>query len=106
MWLFQAVRSLRNVSIRDASEARDRLRVIKGSRTRDRSNLRFRQPPKLIIIEAATSLENLRFPPGNRLAHLKGDRAGLHSIRVNDQFRVCFRWTETGADGVKITDYH
>lgn len=61
---------------------------------------------KLLMIEAATSLEDLRFPPGNRLELLKGDRAGLHSIRVNDQFRVCFGWTKTGADDLEITDYH
>jgi proteic killer suppression protein len=45
-------------------------------------------------------------PPGNRLEMLKGDRAGQHSIRVNDQFRICFRWTAAGAGDVKITDYH
>jgi len=51
-------------------------------------------------------LDDLRVPPGNRLEALKGDRAGQHSIRVNDQFRVCFRWTATGAEDVEIVDYH
>jgi proteic killer suppression protein len=51
-------------------------------------------------------LEDLRVPPGNRLEALKRDRAGQHSIRVNDQFRVCFRWTNTGAEDVEIVDYH
>ncbi|TIQ95279.1 MAG: plasmid maintenance system killer [Mesorhizobium sp.] len=48
----------------------------------------------------------LKVPPGNRLEALKGDRAGQYSIRINDQFRVCFRWTDGGADNVEITDYH
>jgi toxin HigB-1 len=51
-------------------------------------------------------LDDLRVPPGNRLEALKGDRAGQHSIRINDQFRVCFRWTAAGAEGVEIVDYH
>lgn len=61
---------------------------------------------KLTQLEAASTLEELRFPPGNRLEALKGDRAGQHSIRVNDQFRVCFRWDGNNADEVEITDYH
>ena len=56
--------------------------------------------------EAASTLDELRFPPGNRLEALRGDRAGRHSIRVNDQYRVCFRWTRQGATDVEITDYH
>ena len=50
--------------------------------------------------------DDLRVPPGNRLEALKGDRAGQHSIRVNDQYRVCFRWTAAGAQDVEIVDYH
>lgn len=61
---------------------------------------------KLTQLEAASSLEELRFPPGNRLEVLKGDRAGQHSIRINDQFRVCFRWDGNNAYEVEITDYH
>lgn len=61
---------------------------------------------KLDILDAATSLDNLRSPPGNRLEALKADRAGQFSIRVNDRWRVCFAWTERGPDRVEIVDYH
>jgi proteic killer suppression protein len=61
---------------------------------------------KLRQLQIAARLEDLRVPPGNRLEALKGDRAGQHSIRVNDQYRVCFRWTEAGAEDVEIVDYH
>ena len=61
---------------------------------------------KLRQLQIAGRLEDLRVPPGNRLEALKGDRAGQHSVRVNDQFRVCFRWTDTGAEDVEIVDYH
>ena len=61
---------------------------------------------KLTQLEAASTLAELRFPPGNRLEALKGSRAGQHSIRVNDQFRVCFRWDGQNAHDVEITDYH
>ena len=61
---------------------------------------------KLTQLEAASNLDELRIPPGNRLEALKGDRAGQHSIRVNDQYRVCFRWEGHNAHGVEITDYH
>lgn len=61
---------------------------------------------KLEMIEAAHRLEDLRVPPGNRLEALSGDRKGQHSIRVNDQWRVCFVWREGGADDVEIVDYH
>ena len=61
---------------------------------------------KLVILDAAESLADLRVPPGNRLEKLGGDRAGQHSIRVNDQWRICFRWTKAGPEDVSITDYH
>ena len=61
---------------------------------------------KLLQIDAALSLEDLRNPPGNRLEALKGDRVGAHSLRVNDQWRICFIWTEQGALDVEIVDYH
>ena len=61
---------------------------------------------KLTQLEAASLLDELRLPPGNRLEALKGDRAGQHSIRVNDQYRVCFRWEGQNARDVTITDYH
>jgi proteic killer suppression protein len=61
---------------------------------------------KLDQLEAAMSLANLRVPPGNRLEPLKGDRAGQHSIRINDQYRICFVWKDDGAHEVEIVDYH
>ena len=61
---------------------------------------------KLVVVDAAESLDDLRVPPGNRLEKLKGDRAGQHSIRVNDQWRVCFRWERGDAHAVEIVDYH
>ena len=61
---------------------------------------------KLIQLEAAATLDLLRSPPGNRLEALKGDREGQYSIRVNDQWRICFRWTAAGPEDVEIVDYH
>jgi toxin HigB-1 len=61
---------------------------------------------KLTLLDAAISLEQLRVPPGNRLESLRGDRAGQHSIRINEQYRICFRWTTAGAADVEIVDYH
>lgn len=61
---------------------------------------------KLLYLHAATSLDALRVPPGNRLEALKGDRQGQHSIRINDQWRVCFEWRDDGPHNVEIVDYH
>ena len=61
---------------------------------------------KLVILDAATELNSLRVPPGNRLEALKGDRKGQHSIRINDQWRICFKWKTGDAYDVEITDYH
>jgi proteic killer suppression protein len=61
---------------------------------------------KLIMVDAAAFLEALSSPPGNRLETLKGDLAGKHSIRINDQWRVVFRWTDAGPEDVEIIDYH
>jgi len=61
---------------------------------------------KLGYLDAAIDLRDLRQPPGNRLEALKGDRQGQHSIRINDQFRICFRWTPPGPTDVEVTDYH
>jgi toxin HigB-1 len=85
-----------------AAEAAWRRRYIKGVpndiiRTANR---------KLTQIHNARTLEDLRSPPGNRLEALKGDRRGQHSIRINDQWRVCFRWEEGDAFHVEIVDYH
>lgn len=61
---------------------------------------------KLLILNRAENLNDLRVPPGNRLEKLVGNRAGQHSIRINDQFRICFTWTIAGPTGVEIVDYH
>jgi proteic killer suppression protein len=61
---------------------------------------------KLAQMDAAETLEFLASPPGNRLEAMVGDRKGQHSIRINDQWRVCFRWTKTGPADVEIVDYH
>ena len=61
---------------------------------------------KLDQLDAATRLDTLGVPPGNRLEALKGERAGQYSIRINDKYRVCFGWTEAGAESVSIVDYH
>ena len=61
---------------------------------------------KLRQLEIANRLDDLRVPPGNHLEALKGDRSGQYSIRVNDQWRVCFHWTDAGAENVEIVDYH
>jgi proteic killer suppression protein len=61
---------------------------------------------KLAILDAAETLADLRVPPGNRLEKLRGDREGQQSIRINDQWRICFRWTKAGPEDVTIADYH
>ena len=61
---------------------------------------------KLVMLDAATDLNTLRVPPGNRLESLKGDRKGQYSIRINDQWRICFKWKAGDAYDVEITDYH
>ena len=61
---------------------------------------------KLDQIDSAVELNDLRLPPGNRLEALEGDRIGQHSIRINDQYRICFTWTNNGATEVEIVDYH
>jgi proteic killer suppression protein len=69
-------------------------------------NLRNVARRKLSAVHSAVNLEDLRLPPGNRLEELRGDRKGQHSIRINDQFRVCFAWRDGDAFDVEITDYH
>ncbi len=61
---------------------------------------------KLVILDAATDINDLRIPPGNRLGALKDDRLGQHSIRINDQWRICFEWKGGDAYNVEIVDYH
>ena len=61
---------------------------------------------KLFMLDKAQTLDDLRIPPANRLEALKGERKGQHSIRINDQWRICFVWTNSGPDTVEIVDYH
>jgi proteic killer suppression protein len=61
---------------------------------------------KLDAIDSVGTLDDLLIPPGNRLEALKGDRRGQHSIRINNQYRICFRWTEAGPEDVEVVDYH
>lgn len=80
-------------------------RLFNGERVRRFRNIESVARRKLEMVAAAKKLDDLRRPPGNQLEALKGDRAGQHSLRVNDQFRLCFRWNE-GAEHVEIVDYH
>ena len=80
--------------------------LSKGIRVRRFVNIEAIARRKLRQLDIAAQLSDLRVPPGNRLEPLKGDRAGQHSIRINDQRRVCCRWTEAGAEDVEIVDYH
>lgn len=92
--------------------------MIRSFRSRDTKELAADQPVrrfraieraarrKLAILAAAASLDDLRSPPGNRLEALRGDRRGWHSIRINDQWRLCFRWIDGNAEDVEIVDYH
>jgi proteic killer suppression protein len=78
-----------------------RSRVKRFPRDLQRAALR-----KLLILDAAVTLGDLRSPPGNRLEALRGDRAGPYSIRINDQWRICFTWRDSHVHDVAITDYH
>jgi proteic killer suppression protein len=80
--------------------------LSKGHRIRQFINIAKIARRKLRQLEIANRLDDLRVPPGNHLEALKGDRSGQYSIRINDQWRVCFRWTDGGAENVEIVDYH
>jgi proteic killer suppression protein len=80
--------------------------LSKGIRVRLFVNIEAVARRKLRQLEIASRLEDLRVPPGNRLETLKGRWSGQYSIRVNDQWRVCFRWSDAGADDVEVGDYH
>jgi proteic killer suppression protein len=77
-----------------------------GKSRRLPAELHLRAFKKLAILNAAVALDNLKVPPGNQLEVLRGDRAGRHSIRVNDQYRVCFVWRDGNAFDVEVVDYH
>jgi len=80
--------------------------LFRGERVKRFVNIQTIAMRKLAILNQAVRLDDLRVPPGNRLEALAGDRAGQHGIRVNDQFRLCFRWTTEGPRDVEIVDYH
>lgn len=90
------------VSFRDS----DTESLARGRRVKRFAGIELVARRKLRQLEIAGQLGDLRVPPGNRLEALKGDRAGQHSIRINDQFRICFRWTPAGPQHVEIVDYH
>jgi toxin HigB-1 len=92
---------IRGFRDRDTERVFRRERVGKFAPPRRRAALR-----KLLILDAAESLQDLRVPPGNRLEKLAGDRDGQYGIRINDQRRLCFRWEEGIASDVEIADYH
>ena len=81
-------------------------RLFAGESVREFSGIRNMAERKLVMLDSATDLKDLLAPPGNRLEKLKGDRTGQHSIRINDQWRICFRWMTDGPHDVEITDYH
>lgn len=84
---------------------RDTEGLFETGRSRRFANIRRVALRKLDMIEAAAGFDDLKVPPGNRLEALKGDRKGQHSIRINDQWRICFPWND-GAENVEIVDYH
>ena len=80
--------------------------LAKGVRVRRFSSFEAVARRKLRQLEIAVRLDDLKVPPGNRLEALRGKRSGRYSIRINDQWRLCFRWTDAGAENVEIVDYH
>jgi proteic killer suppression protein len=84
---------------------RETEKLFNTGKSRKYSNLLSVALRKLDMIDAAVILSDLRIPPANRLEALKGDRIGQHSIRINDQYRICFIWSD-GAENVEIVDYH
>jgi len=77
-----------------------------GKSRRIPADIHVRALKKLFMLQAAVTLDNLSIPPGNKLESLQGDRRGQHSIRINDQYRVCFIWRNSNAYDVEIIDYH
>ena len=86
---------------------KDTERVFSGRRPRKLpSQIIDRAEAKLLILDSVVEVEDLRRPPGNRLERLKGDRAGQWSVRINQQYRICFVWKNGDAHEVEVTDYH
>ncbi len=85
---------------------RDTEALAKGDRVKRFASIAVVARRKLRQLQIAARLDDLKVPPGNRLELLKGDRAGQYSIRINDQWRICFRWIDVRAEHVEIVDYH
>lgn len=92
---------LQSFGDKDTERVWQRLKVVKFHGDVQRNALR-----KLVLLDAAENLSDLRIPPGHRLEKLVGNFAGQHSIRINDQWRIGFRWTKAGPEDVSIMDYH
>ena len=84
----------------------DTANLFAGKRVRRFANMASVAERKLQLLDSAAALDSLRVPPGNRLKELARDRKGQHSIRINDQFRLCFVWAPDGVHDVEIVDYH
>ena len=96
------IQSFKNSGTEDVFNGRNSSKA-RRCLARDLWNIAFR---KLDLLDAAVSLIDLRVPPGNRLEALRSERAGQNSIRINDQYRICFKWTDAGPEEVEIVDYH
>ena len=92
---------IRSFSDSKTAQVFNRIRVSKWAKDVQRQALR-----KLLLLEAAENVQDLRVPPGNKLERLKGSRKGQYSIRINDQWRICFKWSNGNATDVEIVDYH
>lgn len=87
-------------------KCKDTQKLAEGYRVKRFINIERAAVRKIRQLQVAVQLSDLKIPPGNMLESLSGDRQGQHSIRINKQFRVCFRWTKMGAEEVEIVDYH
>lgn len=87
-------------------KCKDTLAIFEGKNPRRFRSFLSVAERKLAQLDAAQTLDFLKAPPGNHLEALKGDRKGQHSIRINDQWRICFKWTEVGPIDIEIVDYH
>jgi toxin HigB-1 len=100
--MLPVIRSFGDQATEDLFDGRN----TKGARQRLPWSLWKVAARKLDALDQAEILDDLRVPPGNRLEALRGDRHGQHSIRINDQYRICFRWTDSGPIDVEVVDYH
>jgi proteic killer suppression protein len=96
------IRSFHDAGTEDLFYGRD----TKAARKALPTSLRRQAAKKLDALDSAAILDDLRIPPLNRLEALRGDRRGQHSIRINDQYRICFRWSDAGPEDVEVVDYH